>query len=256
MKNNVRTKLLSLIFVCCCLLLLVIAFLVNYFWTVQGNIVKDLITNICISVASILGLSAAWEIVCKRSFAREVLELSNVSNNYIDSGIVHVYKSFKNIEWEKELDGVKNFTVFLCYGYTWRRQNEKILEYFAGKNNFIVVLPNYMDAKLVDELDRRFSYGIYSSKSNEHQSVMIKIEDAAKAFSKMGAEVKLHTGTLCSSYYFMDEKCIFVPYRNCIEQIDVPAIKSNSDGSFFAFCTNDMKRILENAQDWKEKNEK
>lgn len=157
LDNNLRTKLLTCIFIILYLSFTVLAFLIDDWWGSEKYIYKNMIINVLNMLASVFGLSAAWEIICKRSFSREILNLGGVADNYIDSGINSVYKRFKDINWSNELKNVKEFTVFSSYGYTWRNQNRQLLEKLGKYAKFTVILPDYRDDKVVYELDKRFS---------------------------------------------------------------------------------------------------
>ncbi|PXV93382.1 hypothetical protein C8E03_102150 [Lachnotalea glycerini] len=255
MKNSIRTKLLSCIFVIICLVLVIAGFMVDTLWATSDNIYKSLLLVIMSTGASIFGAAAAWEVICKRSFAKEILNLGGVTDNYIESGIEHIYTKFKDVNWQNELKDVKEFTVFLSYGYTWRNQNRQILETLGHKYGFTVILPDYHDTELVDELDRRFGYGKYSNPGDKKTSMADQIRSAAKDFLSMGGKVKLFNGTICSTYYLYDIKCLYAPFKHDKKKIDVPAIRCSS-GMFYDFCIKDMTAILEASREWSQENDK
>lgn len=252
MKNSTRTKLLSSAFIIICLALIIIGLLINDLWVVENNIYKSILLTVCSTAASIFGLSAAWEIVCKRSFSREILNLGGVTDNYINSGIEHVYERFKDINWQIELRGVKDFTIFLSYGYTWRNYNRQILETVGKNANFTVILPDYRNSEIVNQLEKRFYTGKYPIENEPKSSLADAIKTAVYDFKSMGATVKLYDGTICSTYYLIDNKCIFAPFKHDTKKIDVPAIKCTNGGKFFEFCKNDINAINIVSTEWSE----
>jgi len=255
MKNFLGTKYTAAKCVIVCLVLILFTYVIDDFWITTNYIFyKNIVLIILPTIASIVGVSAVWEIFGKRSFSREVLNLANVSDNLIDSGIIYVYKDFKNIDWNEELRGVNKLIMFFTYGNTFRNQNKQVLESFSAKNkDWTVVLPNFNDKKIIDELDRRFCYGTYDPRG-EKESVEKQIQKAIRDFIEMGAKIKLYNGTICSSYYLMDEICIFAPFKHGYPKSYVPAFKCSnklcSNGTLVEFCFDDMSRILENSIDY------
>lgn len=250
--NNLRTRLLTCIFIILCLSFTVLAFFIDDWWGSEKYIYKNMIINVLNMLASIFGLSAAWEIICKRSFSREILNLGGVADNYIDSGITCVYKRFKDINWSNELKNTKEFTVFFSYGYTWRNQYRQSLEKLGKDAKFTVILPDYRDDNVVYELDKRFGYGEFSSEDDKKLSMSKTIESAAIDFENMGATVKLYNGTICTTYYLIDDMCIYAPFKHNKKKVDVPAIKCQRGGHFFEFCYDDLWAIFKEAKDWRE----
>lgn len=250
---NQRTKLLNAYYVIGFLTLVIITKLIDDFWLVENCFYKNLLISILPTIASFLGLGAIWEIIGKRSFSQDVLNLAGVSDNYIESGITHVYKSFNDINWDNELLNAESLTIFFVYGRTWRNHNRRLLTEFAKNNKLTVILPDYRDDDIISELDRRFCYGKYSN-SEKKISARDYIEEAVEDFNKMGSHVKFYKGTICSSYYFMDDKCICSPFKHGESRIDVPAILATKGGSYYNFCMNDKELIEMKSIDHKEVN--
>ena len=211
--------------------------------------------NLISTVAALLGVSIVWELMCKNSFAREILNLGKVTDNYIDSGIEHVYERFKEIDWNIELRDVKELTIFITYGSTWRNYNRYLINNKDKKNKFTVILPNFNNKNLIDELDRRFCYGNYCDVS-EKSIVSKLIKDAAQDFKQMGWKVKLYDGTICTSYYLYGEKCICAPFKHDVEKSDVPAIKSSKGGTYYEFCKKDIDSLFATSKEWNEEENK
>lgn len=80
----------------------------------------------------------------------------------------------------------------------------------------------------------------------------MQIPQAIQDFKKMGAKIKLYDGTICSTYYLLDETCIFAPFKHGKNKRSVPAFKVCSNGTFFDFCKKDIDKILEESIDYTE----
>lgn len=254
MNNSVGTKYLAIKLVVASLVFIILGFIIDDIVT-KECIYKSLALVVISTCASIFGAGAAWEVVCKKSFAKEILLLNDVSENYIESGIEFIFSNFNDINWKKELQDTKYLKVFMTYGYTWRNRNRELIEKIVKDGEVTVVLPDFTVKEIYDELDRRFKYGSYDENGkNESTSEIIK--KAAKDFRSMGATVKLYSGTILSSYYAFDSHYIFAPFKHHNEKKgSVPAIKC-SRGTFYEFCKIDMDTILNVSKEWSEEDGK
>ena len=210
--------------------------------------------NVASAIASIMLVSGIWEVKSKRSFAEEVLELSNISDSYIKSGIISIYKDFNDVIWEDFFTSSKKVTLFLTYGHSWRSRNRKVLEMLRDKGvELKVVLPNYKDTALMDAFDKDFGYSKFSkNQSAPPASTAERIREAEQDFKQVGATVVFYSSHIRSTYYFSDDKCIFAPFKHGEKKLCVPAILCQAGGSFFEFCKNDMDNILKEAKEMEE----
>lgn len=254
MNNATKTKLFVLGWVIIGLILLSVPFFLDYFLESIGaseasdNIIILFINNISPALATIAFLSGAWEAHSKRSFAKEVLELSNVSDNYIDSGILHVYKEFSEIDWKDLFLNSKRVMCFFTYAYSWRSNNRTALNILKEQGTEVtIILPNYNNDQIVDALNNDFKYAKYTDSNSENASKDVKnlIKDAEEYFLDFGATVKLYDGNIKSTYYLIDNKCIFAPFKHGCKKSTVPAILCENGGTFFEFCKRDIASIIE-----------
>jgi hypothetical protein len=236
------------------MILLISVFLINYLCPGSTNIIVLIYINTASAVASIMLISGVWEVKSKRSFAEEVLELSEVSDSYIKSGITSVYKDFNDINWENFFKSAKKVTIFLTYGHSWRSRNRNALKMLKNRGvEMTVVLPNYKDSALIDALDKDFRYSCFSDdKSFSKASTSERIREAEKDFKALGATVLFYSSHIRSTYYFADDRCIFAPFKHGKEKLCVPAVLCQNGGSFFEFCKNDMDNILKDAKEMEE----
>lgn len=254
-NNSNRTIIWVCILIIIGLTLLVATKLIDDFWPeTQHVFYRDLILNILPILATTTMISAAWELLGKRSFAKDILNLSKVPESIISSGILAVYKDFKDIDWTKEFNHSNKLIMFLSYAYTFRNTyREKLKQQFENKE-FMVIMPDPDNEKVVDELDRRFSYGAYSG--GKKGSVKEEIYRAINDYVSMGAKIKLFDGTILSTYYLMDKICIYAPFNHGKEKGYVPAIKAQVDGYFYEFCSGEIDKIINRSRDYDGNGEK
>lgn len=249
-----KTYFRATVFLAIGLILLLSIFLIDYLSTDSNNILVLIYINIASAVASIMLISGVWEVKSKRSFAEEVLELSDVSDSFIKSGILAVYRDFNDINWEKFFKSSKKVTIFFTYGHSWRSRNRNILKMLKDSGvEITVVLPNYNDPVLMDAFDKDFGYSNYSDdKTSPKISTCERIREAESDFRKLGATVLFYSSHIRSTYYFSDDKCIFAPFKHGGEKLCVPAILCQDGGTFYEFCKKDMDNILREAKKMEE----
>lgn len=254
MKNTTRTKLWAALWIIVGLVFLLIPFGIDSYCDLTeqsemaNNTIIIIIKNISSALATIAFFSGAWEILSKKSFAKEVLELSNVSINYIDSGIVCVYKEFTDIDWKVLFKDSKNVICFFTYAYSWRSNNRTSLNMLKEQGTKItIILPNYNNDRIVDTLNQDFKYGKYAQSGQDGASKDVKdlIREAEEFFKNLGATVKLYNGNIKTTYYLVDDKCIMAPFKHGGKKSSVPAILCKEGGALFDFCYKDIKSIIE-----------
>lgn len=252
-NNTTKTKLSVAIWCLIGLALLSLPFIINYFLVyfhkqeLGNNLLFIIINNVLPALATIAFFSGAWEAHSKRAFAKEVLELAGISNNYIESGIQNVYKEFTDINWNELLLNTKNAVFFFTYAYSWRSNNRTALKAAHEQGTKItVILPDYKSKTITDALDMDFHYGAYAFEGSEdkNKSSAQLIKDAAEFFLKLNATVMIYHGNIKTTYYLMDDKCIYAPFKHSKEKSSVPSILCCENGSFFEFCKRDIKSII------------
>lgn len=206
MNNSSNTKVKALKWAIVGVLLIGIPFVLDYLVDVcdwdKNNLLIIAANNIFPALGTICLLSFAWEILNKRSFANEVLELSNVSENYIQSGIIHVYDDFDRIEWDKLLKNAKEVKFFFAYGDTWRNSNRSAIEMLKKQGTKVtIILPNYNNDEITDYLNKEFGYDKYAEENSPDSKIDVKnkIQETKVKIEEIGATVKLYNGKIKSS---------------------------------------------------------
>ncbi len=207
---------------------------------ISNDFTRILLLTVLTSAATAAMANTLWEAVAKHHFAREVLELVNMSESIVSSGIERVFPSFLRIDWKDELARSKSFDAVLVYGRTWRESNRDILADYAKRGTMRVILPNPWNAESMAELDRRFSY--------ESGRTRQLIEECMTFFRNLEVEVLFFDRTLQASYYRTDHACYmsFFPHRK--EKDIVPAIKAVPEGNFHRYISGEIDAIVKQSK--------
>lgn len=235
-KGNKTKNLLAWILVVVTLVLLLIVTIIQLefsFW--EGT---NIVVPILSTIASITGVSTVWEFFAKYNFARQIVALVGISSNIEESGIFECVSDFKKINWDEEVRNTKNLYIVITHATTWRNQNREILCKFVANGGHIhVSLPNTDNNELMKEYDVRYEYRSGTTKD--------KVEEAKQDFINIGAEVSIYNKSIQTSYYYMDDHAIMVPFNHLKNKGTVPALKAQKDGVLYEFIKNDIESIFD-----------
>lgn len=247
-KNTSKTKMKAAVCIIFALLLIIGTITLDYYFSQKGDVYIIILINALPAIASIIGISGAWELFGKKSFAEEVLELSKVSDSYIKSGIVAVYDDFNDIEWGSILENVEHLTLFFVYAYSWRSRNYQYLEKLKNKGTKIrVILPDIRKEVITNSFDYDFGYGKYANPGSGKNNKFTKelIFEAIDHFRKLDAEIFLYPGSIRTTYYLIDETCVMAPFNHSgQERFHVPAVICKLEGNLYEFCKKDLEYII------------
>lgn len=256
-KNTTKTRFAVALWVIGGLILLFLAVLLNYLIEISNHpewnksFFVIIANNVLPALATIAFLSGAWEARSKRAFAREVLELAHVSDNYIQSGIKYVYKEFTDITWDDLFIGAKEVVFFFTYAYSWRNNNRTALKLLQKQGTKItVIMPDYTNEKITDALDMDFHYGEHADRQSKEKDKNSRklIEEAKEYYEKIGANLLFYPGNIKSTYYMIDDKCIYAPFKHSEEKSNVPAFLCVEGGTLFEFCKKDLESIIKQSK--------
>lgn len=180
-----------------------------------------------------------WEIFAKKRFAESIFETAKISKNIEQSGVDHIDTDFSSINWKSELSHTHNLTAIVTYAQTWRNSNRVAIKEFTKKkkNNFTVIMPDYENAEIMAEFDRRYNY--------EPGKTSRLIQEAVLDYTDMGAKVYLFTRSLLDTYYVMDNVALMAFFKHSPGKSTVPYIRAESTGSFYSYILNERDAILE-----------
>jgi len=207
---------------------------------IYNDIVKNILLAILSSISVAAFLFGFWEMFVKKSFAKEILKLADISNNISLSGIEYIYSNFRDIDWREIIRNCDNLTIVVSYAESWRKHNYDILKEIPIRNGALTVyLPNYNDLEILKDLGRRFG--------KTPEKIKELIIESANEFYDIDASVFIYDGTFQSSYYVIDEISIMSFFNHHKEPSTVPALKVNSLGSFNNYIKNDIEKIKINS---------
>lgn len=205
------------------------------------------------TMGSFFGVTVVTEILTLKSFFNQILEINDISQSVAQSGINKYYDNFStDIIWKHFFKRINKTLVFnISYGESWRNIVRAELIALLKKDVTIkVYLPNYNDNAVMNALDKRYSYGEFSSDSKV--SIKVRIKTAIKdfqSFKKYGdIKVFLFNGTFQHSYYIVDNSFSLIAFqKHGADRSSVPAIEVV--GTFLRWALHDMKRIEENSEE-------
>ena len=256
-KNRSTTWIRALIYIIILLVGIIVAVAIDYFFDDIENIWVAIGFELAFTLITVFGVSGLWEVLGKRAFAEEVLELAGIASDLQKSGIIGFYEKFTDIKWNEIFDGAKEVSLMFTYAYSWRNNNRQELKDVNDRKDsqLIVLLPDYKISKVCDMCDRDFSYGKYAGKGSENakKKTASEIKKAIEDFKKLNAKIYLYPGNLKTTYYFFDDKCIVAPFKHGKDKYCVPAILCKEGGSLYEFCKKDLEQAIDKSR--KENNE-
>ena len=251
-KNRSKTWIRALSCVILLLIGVIAAVAIDYFWGDIENIWVAIMFELAFTVITVFGVSGLWEVLGKRAFAEEVLELAGVASDIQKSGIIAFYENFTDIKWSEIFDGAKKVSLMFTYAYSWRSNNRQELKDISAKkgSQLIVVLPDYKISEVCDMCDRDFLYGKYAEEGSENaqKSTESEIKKAIEDLKKLNANVYLYQGNLKTTYYFFDDKCIIAPFKHGKDKYCVPAILCREGGTLYEFCKKDLEQAIKKSR--------
>ncbi len=226
---------------CVCLVLVLISatalWAISHHWKPADNLQTMVVAFISTFQSIVIGFSL-WEMVGKRSFAKDMLDLAKISQNMVESGIEYYYDNFKHIVWRDELYGKTSLKIAFTFGETWINGNYETLELLTKNDGMITAyLPNYNNEKVIAALKIRFEY--------DNATIERRIKRTQERFEKLGASIFLYNQTFNTSYYLYDDTAIMAPYHHNgkQEKTFVPAIKAKFGGGLYGFVKSEFAAI-------------
>ena len=208
-------------------------------WAQNDNWRQTLLSLLGTIQASAIAF-AIWELAAKRTFAKEVLTLADISANVSSTGIEHVYTNFLDINWKNVIEDSQYLYVVVSHGNTWRESNRETLKLFCEKSGKLrIFLPNFLDQDIMGTLDRRFKY--------EKGKTAEKINESIHEFKKIGAEIYLYNESFQNSYYVTDKVSVMSFFNHSEEKKTVPAIKVTKTGTLYKYMNDEINAILNNS---------
>lgn len=226
---------------------------IGILWLATWPIWSDAWTSIWDNVGGLVIatglLTAAWELIGKRSFAAEVLAKARLSTDVVAAGIQRASDQYlQYVEWDSLFGGAGKVDIVVAYGATWRNAQRVNLEKVAAnkRGRIRVFLPDPDDVHTMKTLAERFS--------TDPDSVSARIREAITDFSTLkvanGADVRVHvrSGDVVFSCYRFDGRAVLTLYSHSRERRSrVPTFVVGS-GSVYDFVYDEIQAISEQSR--------
>lgn len=238
-KEKFNYKILVLTLVAVIVILIIIFSLYNP-WEKQDSL-RIIILSFLATFESMLLAYGIWEVVAKRSFAKDLVELVQISENLLDSGIISIHSNFLNTDFHSLISSCNSkIIIAFTYGRTWRETNRNVLQSFVRRGGELeVFLPDHQNDELMHVLDIRFKYDSGKTRA--------LIEESEKEFEKIGAKVYLFDGLFQTSYYILDNNTLLSIYNHTKTKGYVPAFYIGPTGSLHDFVVSEIDEIRANS---------
>lgn len=189
-------------------------------------------------------LGAIWELVGKRSFAREVLASSRVTTDVTTAGLTAVGTNYlTDPDWERLFADVQKLDIFLAYGRTWRNSNDAKLKTLAARrgSRIRIFLPDSNDSETIKWLSTRFQMHPAALRQAIEES-----RDYFLELSRVGrgiVQIFYRSGDSTFSCYRFDRTAVLTLYSHSRERTQVPTIVCRDGGSLYEFVRSELRAI-------------
>lgn len=207
-------------------------------------LIRDLGALLIVSAA--IGL--IWDLVGKRSFAREVLETARTSTDVEAAGLVRIGTNYVDEpDWEALFATVRKLDIFLAYGSTWRNTHLERLRKLAQSGGRIrVYLPDPDDQVAIAQLAERFA--------KTPADLVSLIDEARRAYQALpvgaggSVEVFFRRGDAVFSCYRFDGTAVLTLYTHRRQRTGVPTIVCRDGGSLYQFVRDEFTALQQQSR--------
>ncbi|MFC7811399.1 MULTISPECIES: hypothetical protein [Streptomyces] len=198
-------------------------------------------------IASV-ALATLWDLVGRRSFFREMLEVLELKHDVHSSGLESIGTDYRKVvDWDDRLNSAKNLDIFAAWATTWRNNNQTNLQQLASRNGakIRVCLPDPNDNTCVKSLAARFNLS--------QGDVRTRLNDAIEGYKKFDANgsrtgrVEIWTTPVFRAFsaYRIDDQFVVTLYHHKDNRSgSFPAFMCRKGGSLFAFFEEDLEGVL------------
>ncbi|CAM5661252.1 hypothetical protein SALBM217S_10309 [Streptomyces griseoloalbus] len=198
-------------------------------------------------IASV-ALALLWELVGRRSFFHEMLEVLRLKNDVESAGLDAIGTDYsKVVDWEHCLDGAKKLDIFAAWATTWRNTHQTRLTRIATRpdSKIRVCLPNPNDVDCVKILAARFTMS--------EDRVRSKLTEAIDGYKDLDGRagtgrVEIYGSTAFRAFtaYRVDDVFIVSLYHHKDSRSGtVPALSCREGGSLYEFFSADLEGVLD-----------
>ncbi|MFJ9574079.1 hypothetical protein [Streptomyces bacillaris] len=198
-------------------------------------------------VASV-ALALLWELVGRRSFFQEMLEVLRLKNDVESAGLDAIGTDYtKVVNWEHRLGNAKKLDIFAAWATTWRNTHQARLARIASRpdSRVRVCLPDPNGADCVKILATRFHMS--------EDRVRSKLTEAVDGYKDLDGragtgrvEIYVSTAFRAFTAYRVDDVFIVSLYHHKDSRSgSVPALCCREGGSLYEFFSADLEGVLD-----------
>ncbi|MGN5635821.1 hypothetical protein [Streptomyces sp. AC154] len=209
-----------------------------------GTLVNQLGGLLIASVA----LATLWDLVGRRSFFREMLEVLDLKHDVHVSGLDSIGTDYRKVvDWDDCLSSAKNLDIFAAWATTWRNNNQTNLQQLASRADarIRICLPDPNDNTCIKSLAARFNMSQPEARA--------KLNEAIEGYKKLDANgsrsgrVEIYTTPIFRAFtsYRIDNQFVVTLYHHKDNRSgSFPAFTCRKGGSLFAFFEEDLEGVL------------
>ncbi|MFG2552901.1 hypothetical protein [Streptomyces sp. NPDC048581] len=192
-------------------------------------------------------LAVLWELVGKRSFSREMLEILRLKNDVDTAGLEAIGTDYvKVFDWENRLETAKNLDVFAAWATTWRNTHQARLTRVASRSDakIRICLPDPSNPDCVKLFATRFNMT-----EDRVRSKLTEAIDGYKALdgSSGSGRVEIYVSPVFRAFtaYRIDGHFIVSLYHHKDSRSgSIPALSCREGGSLYEFFLDDLEGVL------------
>lgn len=198
-------------------------------------------------VIASVALAVLWELVGRRSFFQEMLEVLRLKNDVDRAGLEAIGTDYvKVFDWDSRLEAAKNLDVFAAWATTWRNTHQARLTRVASRSDakIRICLPDPGDPDCVKLFATRFNMS-----EDRVRSKLTEAIDGYKALdgSSGSGRVEIYVTPVFRAFtaYRIDDHFIVSLYHHKDSRSgSVPALSCREGGSLYEFFLDDLEGVL------------
>ncbi|MEV7613799.1 hypothetical protein [Streptomyces sp. NPDC089799] len=198
-------------------------------------------------IGASVALAVLWELVGRRSFFQEMLEVLHVKNDVDSAGLAAIGTDYSRvIDWEHRLDSAKRLDIFAAWATTWRNTHQTRLTRIANRPDakIRVCLPDPADQDCVRSLATRFNMTEDRVRSKLNEAIDgYKSLDGPTASGRI--EIYLSPVFRAFTAYRVDDTFVVSLYHHKDNRSGtVPSFSCHRGGSLYEFFEEDLEGVL------------
>ncbi|WP_143712478.1 hypothetical protein [Streptomyces hygroscopicus] len=212
-------------------------------WANAHGSVQAVMNQVGGLLIAIFLLSVLWEIVGKRSFREETMELIRLNSDIEGTGVEAISTDRERvIDWHARLLNARKVEVFCISANTWKGNNRASLGRVAAEARIEIYLPDLTDEKIVNSL------AVRSGRTSEQ--MRSKVEETIRAFRSLdgnrgSGNVQIYVSTVFPNFslYKIDDRFVAALYPHRENGGSAPVICCREGGELFSMFNDDLSTV-------------